>query len=266
MGLKVAPPDINLSEIKYTGKEKTIRVGLMRIKELSREARENIIHERNKNGTFVSIEDFLKRMDGKFHLQDVRLLIKAGCLDSISHGIKRPGLIWKALQFFGKKEDDRAPTLFDHAQRIKPLPLTVPCQRDYSRRTMLKHESETLGFLLSVHPLDMYRNELKGMKYVRAEDLAGYIGKQVTMVGWLVTGKTVRTKEGDQMKFISFEDTTGIYETVFFPRVYNRYCHMLNASRPYVMKGRVEEDFGSINVNVSWIGFMERHSLYMLDA
>lgn len=86
-----------------------------------------------------------------------------------------------------------------------------------------------------------------------------HVGKNVTIAGWLVTGKTVRTKKGEHMKFISFEDTTGIYETVLFPKVYNRYCHMLNTSRPYIIKGKVDEDFGSININVQWLGFLDRN-------
>ncbi|MDB9822560.1 hypothetical protein OAC89_02560 [Deltaproteobacteria bacterium] len=259
MGLRILPPDINLSEIKYTGKGKAVRVGLMQLKELSHEAREAIIYERKKNGPFSSIGDLLKRTDRNVHLRDTRVLIKAGCFDSISRGVTRPGLVWKALQFFGKKGENKTPTLFDYAKRVAPVTQHAAHQKDYPRHIMLKHESETLGFLLSIHPLDLYRNILKGIHYIPARDLSKYIGKQVTMVGWLITGKTVRTKEGGQMKFISFEDTTGIYETVFFPKVYNRYCHMLNASRPYIMKGRVGEDFGSINVNVQWVGFLDRY-------
>ena len=129
----------------------------------------------------------------------------------------------------------------------------------YPPNVMLKHESETLGFLLSVHPLDLYRDVLKGRNYVRARDLRRHVDKQVTTIGWLITGKTVATKDGHTMKFLSFEDTTGAYETVLFPKVYNRYCHLLNASRPYILKGKVEEDFGSINVNVSWLGFLDRY-------
>ena len=131
---------------------------------------------------------------------------------------------------------------------------------------MLKHESETLGFLLSIHPLDLYRDVLKGRNYVRARDLRRHVGKQVTTIGWMITGKTVATKDGHTMKFLSFEDTTGSYETVcilyryvLFPKVYNRYCHILNATRPYILKGKVEEDFGSINVNVNWLGFLDRY-------
>ncbi len=60
------------------------------------------------------------------------------------------------------------------------------------------------------------------------------------------------------MKFLSFEDTTGIYETVFLPKVYNQFCHMLNEMRPYLIRGKVEEDFSSITLTVHWIGFLDR--------
>ncbi|MEE9418181.1 MAG: DNA polymerase III subunit alpha, partial [Desulfatiglandaceae bacterium] len=81
MGLKILPPDMNQSEIKYTGKNKEVRVGLIQLKALSQEAKEFIIHERTKNGQFTSLEEFLLRAGSHIHLQDVRILIKAGCFD-----------------------------------------------------------------------------------------------------------------------------------------------------------------------------------------
>jgi DNA polymerase III alpha subunit len=111
---------------------------------------------------------------------------------------------------------------------------------------------------LSIHPLDRYRDTLRRLNYVKAKDLNRYVGKEVTMVGWMVTGKTVHTKDGDPMKFVSFEDTTGLYETVFFPKVYNRFCHMLNEMRPYLLKGKVEEDFTAVTLTVHWIDFLDK--------
>jgi error-prone DNA polymerase len=99
MGLKILPPDINESEIKYTGKGKEIRVGLMQLKELSKEGVESIVRERSKHGPFASLDHFLLRTSGHVHLQDVRVLIKAGCFDSTPHGEKARSL-WKALRFF----------------------------------------------------------------------------------------------------------------------------------------------------------------------
>jgi error-prone DNA polymerase len=284
MGLKILPPDINESEIKYTGKGKEIRVGLMQLKELSKEGVESIVRERSKHGPFASLDHFLLRTSGHVHLQDVRVLIKAGCFDRITQGLGRPALQWKALRFFEAPASHSSLNLFKsplppfakgRIQKISP-PLTegaIPkhfspfgkggsgeiSPSSYSPSLMLKHELDTLGFYLSIHPLDRYRNVLRGLHYVKACDLHRHVGEQVTTVGWLVTGKTVHTKDGDPMKFVSFEDTTGIYETVLFPTVYNRFCYMLNEMRPYLLKGKVEEDFTAVTLTVHWIEFLDRY-------
>jgi error-prone DNA polymerase len=173
--------------------------------------------------------------------------------------MSKPGLMWQALEFFNHKEEKKAPTLFDKTQTPVSLRRCVSNQKTYPKNLMLKHESETLGFILSVHPLDVYRDSLKSLNYVRAKDLHTKAGKQVTTIGWQITGKTVRTRDGNTMKFVSFEDPTGIYETVFFPKAYNKYCHMLNATRPYILKGKMEEAFGAITMTVNWIGFLDRY-------
>jgi error-prone DNA polymerase len=60
------------------------------------------------------------------------------------------------------------------------------------------------------------------------------------------------------MEFISFEDTTAIYETVFFPEVYRKFCRMLSNARPYLLRGLVEEDFGAISLTVKHIEFLDK--------
>jgi error-prone DNA polymerase len=350
MGLGILPPHINESEIKYTGKEKEIRVGLMQLKEISQENLEVVIHERSKNGPFTGLENFLFRTQGHVHLQDVRVLIKAGCFDGIAHGSTRPELMWQALRFFDTPASHSSLDLFkspllpcrispplqttsfpspggrgkrgggdtqpnQYLPPFSPPPLPSPIKGEgflglpgslsggispspYPPSLMLKHEIETLGFLLSIHPLDRYRNILRRLNYVPAKDLHGHVGKHVTMVGWIVTGKTVHTRDGDPMKFVSFEDTTGLYEAVFFPKAYDRFCHMLSPSshkfgaecifsglsaegaltgfgfentspdwriealnemRPYLLKGKVEEDFTAVTLTVDWIDFLDRY-------
>jgi len=261
MGLRVLHPDINRSEIKYTGRYKTLRVGLMQLKGLSRDAKEDILNERTRKGPFISLENFLERTKLHIHLQDVRVLIKAGCFDSIAGGASRPNLMWQALRFFGQKQEQKTLGLFDLIQTPDGLPRSVPHQNSYPKNLIVKHESEVFGLILSAHPLELYSKILENLDYICAIDLYAQVGKQVTTIGWHITGKTVNTKNGDIMKFISFEDNTGIYETVFFPKVYNRFCHMLSAARPYILKGRVEEDFGAINMTVNWIGFLDKYKL-----
>ena len=127
------------------------------------------------------------------------------------------------------------------------VPPRVP---QYSVRTVLEHELETLDFLISRHPLSLYDQTLSKFRHVRGADLAKYVGKRVTTIGWWVTGKLIATKDDEPMEFISFEDTSALYETTFFPQAYARFCHILNRSRPYVLTGVVEEEFGAVTLTV----------------
>jgi error-prone DNA polymerase len=72
----------------------------------------------------------------------------------------------------------------------------------------------------------------------------------VWVAGWLITGKVVRTQKGDAMQFLTFEDECGRIETTFFPDAYRRFCHLFDENRPYVLHGRVEQDWGAITLTV----------------
>jgi len=119
---------------------------------------------------------------------------------------------------------------------------------------------------VSRHPLTLYREHLAALRRsgtvpVRAEALKEHVGRRITTVGWLISGKVVTTKDDEPMEFISFEDTTAIYETTFFPRAYERFCGMLTTARPYVLKGKVEEDFGAVAMTVEEAVFLDRTPL-----
>ena len=121
---------------------------------------------------------------------------------------------------------------------------------------VLEHEVETLGMLISRHPLTLYTDRLKKLNYVRARDLHRYVGKKVTTIGWLITRKATRTKTDEMMEFISFEDTTDIYETVFFPNTYNKFCYMMTHSKPYILRGKVEQEFDAVTMTVERVEFL----------
>ena len=76
--------------------------------------------------------------------------------------------------------------------------------------------------------------------------------------GWLITGKVVTTKHGDPMEFLTFEDETGIVETTFFPDTYRRFCHIIDRQRPYLLTGRVEQDWGAITLTADQVERMMR--------
>jgi DNA polymerase-3 subunit alpha/error-prone DNA polymerase len=91
---------------------------------------------------------------------------------------------------------------------------------------------------------------LHGRRTVKAVDLPRCIGRRITLAGWLITGKVVSTKRGDPMEFLTFEDETGIVETTFFPDAYRRFCHIIDRQRPYLLTGKVEEDWGALTLTV----------------
>jgi DNA polymerase-3 subunit alpha/error-prone DNA polymerase len=114
----------------------------------------------------------------------------------------------------------------------------------------LRQEFATLGFLCDQHPMMLYAEMLKELKTVKAMDLHRFVGCHVHIAGLLITGKVVHTKHGDPMEFLTFEDDTGLIETIFFPNAYRRFCAILDRNRPYILHGRVEEDFGAITMTV----------------
>ncbi len=255
MGLTLLPPDVNRSRIAYTGCGRFIRVGLMQLRDLRQEAREALVRERDRNGPFASFSSFLDRTRPHVRFQDVRVLIRAGCFDRLEGADRRSAVLWEALRFFNRTEAPVQARLFQApgGTRSRERP-----SRPLSLEDRLRDEVETLGFPLSVHPLERYGKLLRGVPRCRARDLPSRVGRRVTLAGWPVTGKTVHSRQGDPMKFVSFEDETGLYETVFFPREYRRFCHMLGKGRAYVLRGKVEEELGAITVTVGWIGFLDR--------
>jgi error-prone DNA polymerase len=133
---------------------------------------------------------------------------------------------------------------------------SMPSPPAYDEKTVLRQELESLGMLVSCHPLLLHRRETARIKPVPANQIGRWVDRYVTMAGWWVTGKTVQDKDGRPMEFVSFEDTTAIFDVTFLPRVYERFCRKLSRQKPYLLKGRVEEEFGVATLNAEWVGFL----------
>jgi len=251
MGLVILPPDINLSERPFTGKEHHVRVGLMQLKGFRATALDAVLEERERGGAYTTFESFLKRVT--IDPSDMRVLIKAGCFDAIAGGRSRAELMWNV--YAGRKPKSvSAQTSLD---LFSEETVRIPSLGDYDFRTMLLHEVEVLGFPLSVHPLELFQDRLNTLSYIPARDIHLHIGEKVTMIGWWVTNKLVYTRQEEPMSFISFEDTTALFETIFFPGAFRRFCSRWTQSRPYVLRGRVEDDLGAVSLHVEWMGFLD---------
>lgn len=242
MGLTILPPDINGSVWAYTGWGTTVRVGFMQIKSLQEELVTELIAERQANGPYRSMSDFVTRV--KPDLAQAKLLIKAGCFDSIAGDLTRPALLWRLLA----------------SQAAKP-PSFVPIPADYSFEKSLAHEMALFGFPLCCHPLDLFKEAYQDLPMTLAKNLGQHIGEEVTLVGWLITEKIVSTKKGEPMEFMTLEDQTGIYDATVFPDTYRQYCHLLTTNQAYVVTGSVEAHFSTITVTVKTLRLLNTRTV-----
>ncbi|MFZ1986164.1 MAG: OB-fold nucleic acid binding domain-containing protein, partial [Desulfatitalea sp.] len=106
------------------------------------------------------------------------------------------------------------------------------------------------GFLCDCHPMSLFGEAARRAGALPAREVVRRVGRRVTFAGWLITGKVVHTKRGDPMEFLTFEDDSGIIETTFFPQAYDRFCHLLDRGRPYLLDGRVEQNWGAATLTV----------------
>jgi DNA polymerase-3 subunit alpha/error-prone DNA polymerase len=241
MGLAIAPPDVNRSDIRWTGADRAVRVGLLSTAGLSAATQDRIVEGR-RGRSYRHLTDFLDRV--RPQEPEARALIHAGAFDGLHPAESRAALLWELAQWHHRRlRKPRNLEMFAAPDRP-----ALPPDDDTDRR---RREFAALGFLCDRHPMTLFDAALSGCGVVKAAELARFVGKTVRTAGLLITGKVVGTRHGDPMEFLTFEDDTGLVETTFFPEAYRKFCHMFDRHRPYLLTGTVDEDFGAVTLTVA---------------
>ena len=243
LSLEVLPPSVNQSRVHWRGREKTLRAGLMAVAGLSRETRGRIVDQR-RNGLFFDVDDFHQRV--RPDEDEFCALSWAGALDDLAGADSRAALAWEMARLRKKAAGAGAPAGLFAAELAPPPPPLSP-DREIER---LRRQFAVLGFLPDRHPIELFADRLDSFNLVKAADLPRHVGRRVSLAGWLLTGKLVKTKHGDPMQFLTFEDETSLFETTFFPRAYDRFCQVLEWGRPFILSGLVEENYGAHTLTV----------------
>jgi len=252
MGLTVLGPDVNASGEGWSGAGKQVRVGLSQVAGLSQCCVARITEQRQSQGPFTGVEDFLARV--RPAQDEAQALIHAGALDGIRNGLTRPQALWQARMAAGRVETSLG-GLFDCVeQRLAPPP-SLP---EFPAPVLAEKKLSTLGFLPKEHSFSAWRRDGLMQGYWPLKSLGAKAGQKVRFLGLCVTRKQVQTKHGADMTFVSFEDDTALAEAVLFPQAYQRYGHLLDLDRePLIVEGMVKEEWGVLNVEVSWVGMMK---------
>jgi DNA polymerase-3 subunit alpha/error-prone DNA polymerase len=157
MGLAVLPPDINVSDVRWTGQDKTVRVGLLSIKGLAADTQKRIVARRQRQ-PFNSLRDFLERV--RPDEDEARALINCGAMDALNPNGNRASLLWElACWLKSKRPRAAAPSLFDRSEAVGQCqPPLLPAEDERER---LRREFSVLGFLCDRHPMELFADTLQ---------------------------------------------------------------------------------------------------------
>ncbi|MFP4194639.1 MAG: DNA polymerase III subunit alpha [Desulfobacterales bacterium] len=257
MNIAILPPDINESDKGFTVAGEGIRFGLAAVKNVGESAIDSILEVREE-GRFTSIFDFCQRVDlRKVNKRVLESLIQCGAFDST--GYSRAALMAAAEdaldygQRIQKERNDPQMSLFGggdqeadavNAPGIENIP-------EWDEKHMLELEKEAIGFYITGHPLDEYRDLME--KYANADALSvkeeGVADQEIVRIGGLVKNvKTIMTKKGEPMAFVYIEDIHGTVETTVFPKLYSTVQDILTVDTPVFVQGQVQKNENSAKI------------------
>ncbi|MDO4289351.1 MAG: DNA polymerase III subunit alpha [Eubacterium sp.] len=263
MGIKVLPPDVNVSYDKFSVKNDKICFGLGAIKGLGKNAIQSIVDARAQGGDFKSFRDFCERVDLKcLNKRMVEGLIKGGAFDFT--GNTRAQLLVGSERIIDQVQREKRDRLAGQISLLdlaggetlkeEPLPEVTP----FTKEQRLALEKDVLGLYVTGHPLEKYEGILQertnlnsGMldSFEELRDSGIRDGGQVVIGGLIADIKNQMTRNGKLMAFVTLEDLYGQIEVVVFPNTLDKYRHLLVADQPVMVRGKINYN-EEMNVSV----------------
>ena len=256
MGIAVLPPDINESNDHFTVVPGGIRFGLAAIKNIGRGFIQKVMADRAQDGPYTGLENFCQRMYGTdLNKRALENLIKCGACDCF--GLYRSQLlqIYEAVMdtvAAGKRKNvDGQIGFFDlgASEDTPPVPeVHVPNIPELPADERMKLERETTGLYLSGHPMDAYREKLRGANVVSigailesfSEHTDEFQDEQVVNIAGIVQNvKMKTTKNQSMMAYVTLEDDTGSMELLTFSNALGQYGSLLYETSAVVISGRI---------------------------
>jgi len=261
MGIKVLPPDINESDALFKVVDnKTIRFGLLAVKNVGSGAVESIIQARGQ-GRFSSLEDLCQHIDLRLvNRRVLESLIKCGALDLF--GSSRAQMLVSLdtiLEFSSKTQKEKAKgqlSFFDAGfsqNGFKSTLNNMPAVKEWPEPQLLAFEKEMLGFYVTGHPLARYAHELKRFTSSSTANLDQYDdGSEIKIVGLIAKIKqTVTRAKQEKMAILKLEDLEGVVEILVFPAAFQKSARYIQPNTVVLVKGRLNrrEDAPKIIAN-----------------
>ncbi|MDH5748756.1 MAG: DNA polymerase III subunit alpha [Rhodospirillales bacterium] len=253
MEIPLLPPNINASGFHFTVERKkpdekgAIRYALAAVKNVGEGAMSSLVEERNENGSFKDIMDFLNRMDvHAVNKRQLENLIRAGAFDHINSNRKQlfesvEVLLRHASAAANDRNSDQI-GLFGGEEHPAPA-ISLQQTSDWPSLERLKEEFDAIGFYLSAHPLDGYGQSLKRVKAIlSAEVLAEGRSGPVNLAGTVIAKKERTSGKGNRYAFVQLTDTSGVFEITVFSELLSSCREILEPGNSLFI--RASADFG----------------------
>ncbi len=248
MGIRILPPDVNESRVRFAVSGEAIRFGLGAIRGVGAKTAEAIIAAREAGGHFADLVDFASRIDAQFlNRRVLDALIKCGAFDST--GAARAELIAQAddaLKIAQRRTDDAVRnqiSLFGGSSATSPKLAPRAPVAEWDMKEKLKAEKEALGFYVTAHPLDKYERELRRVSDLTTADLAAAPdGSQVALAGVVQAVKLKNNKAGRRYATFTLEDRQGVVEVIAWPEAYQKFEAVITGDEPVVARGKLDVD------------------------
>mgnify|MGYP001216898521 CR=1 FL=1 len=265
--IELLPPDVNRSEANFTvetaaGGALSVRYALGALKNVGAEAMRLLVLEREENGVFESIFDFVTRLDTQVvNKRQMENLARAGAFDTLNPNRQQ---VFRAVELLLRHaslaQSERASNqtnLFGDVMSQEILP-PLPDIEDWGGQERLQEEFLAIGFYLSAHPLEAYAKSFERMN-VRCwrEVSTGMVKETIIKLAGIVAGKRVINGKRGKLAFVQMSDMTGVFEITIFSELLAGVSDLLEGGVPLLVNATVQKNGEDFRVTATRIEPLE---------
>ncbi len=262
--IRVLNPDVNESMNEFTGnKNGDIRFGFGGIKSFGSNIVRSILAEREENGLFADVFDFVERMSGIVNRKAFEGLIHSGAFDSFGINRRQFALpcrngdsfldaLLRYGELYRKDSLESSVSLFGEVEEMKPERPEIPAmsgEEDILDR--LQKEKELVGMYLSSHPLDQYSFEMENFVNCEIEELNALIAEceakktrqKTSIAGFITATQSMTSKTGRPWSKTVIEDYSGHYELALFGKDHENFMKYMQVHSAIYLEGEIDEKY-----------------------
>lgn len=256
--IELLPPDINHSTAEFSVVDGKIYYALAALKNVGKQAIDSMVSDREGSGSYSSLQDFATRIDPRqVNRRAMESLVKAGAFDCLNNNRAQLfSSIDLILAEANRSAEDRISaqtSLFGGAQSNE-VTLILPEADDWLPIDRLAFEFEAVGFYLSGHPLDEYKNALRRCRVIPFSELTQHAkngsGREVLLAGVVMRRQERKSKKGNPFAFVEISDPTGRFEAVVFSDVLNSSRQLLEPGNGVVVNTEVDQQGDELKIRI----------------